>query len=92
MVLAENGETLVVAAYKRYRKQRELARKKIRVRDPNGKSDIDVTDQSLLLVESTSENMTLPWDRARIVQQSHLSIGTSAKPVRLTIDSYAGIF
>jgi len=69
IVLAEKGETLVVATYKRYRKQRELARQRIRVRDLNGPNDVDVTDASLLLVESASDNMTLPWDRKRIVAQ-----------------------
>ncbi len=33
IVLAEEGHTAIVAAYKRYRKQREIARKTIRVRD-----------------------------------------------------------
>src|SRR5210317_1874733 len=37
IVLAEQGETLVVAAYKRYRKQREIARRNIRVRGGNAK-------------------------------------------------------
>lgn len=70
IILAENGETLVVAAYKRYRKQRELARSNIRVRDGSLKKDkVDVTDASLLLVESHSAEVTLPWDRKRIVKQ-----------------------
>ena len=68
ILLAEAGETMVVASYKRYRKRRQLARNRIRVRDPR-KGDVDVTDASLLLVESTSENMTLPWDRTRIIKQ-----------------------
>ncbi len=68
ILLSENGETLVVATYKRYRKQREIARRNIRVRgDANGK--VDVTDASLLLVESSSSNVNLPWDRKRIVKQ-----------------------
>ena len=69
ILLAENGETLVVAAYKRYRKQRELARRNIRVRGENARGKVDVTDASLLLVESTSSNVNLPWDRRRIVKQ-----------------------
>ncbi|HSR87462.1 MAG TPA: anaerobic ribonucleoside-triphosphate reductase, partial [Pontiella sp.] len=69
IVLAEQGETLVVAAYKRYRKQREIARRNIRVRGENAKRDVDVTDASLLLVESSSGNINLPWDRKRIVKQ-----------------------
>ena len=67
IMLTESGETLVVAAYKRYRKQREVARNSIRVRG-NKSGDVDVTDASLLLVESSSTDMTLPWDRQRIVQ------------------------
>jgi len=68
IVLAEQGETLVVAAYKRYRKQREIARRNIRVRGDAADS-VDVTDASLLLVESSSNNVNLPWDRKRIVKQ-----------------------
>jgi len=68
ILLAENGETLVVAAYKRYRKNREIARRSIRVRG-DAKDKVDVTDASLLLVESSSSEVTLPWDRKRIVKQ-----------------------
>ncbi len=67
--LAELGETMILAAYKRYRKKRELARRRIRVRDGRGGGSLDVTDASLLLVESSSTNITLPWDHRRIVQQ-----------------------
>jgi len=69
ILLAESGETMVVAAYKRYRKKRELARRRIRVRGDDEQAEIDVTDAGLLLVESTSKNMTRPWDRNRIVRQ-----------------------
>ena len=69
VVLAEMGHAAVVAAYKRYRKLRELAREHIRVRDANQGGRKDVTDASLLLVESVSTDETLPWDRARIIKQ-----------------------
>ncbi len=69
IVMAESGEALVVASYKRYRKAREMARGRIRVRGGNQNARIDVTDASLLLVESTTQNVTLPWDRQRIVKQ-----------------------
>ena len=69
VVLAEMGQAAVVAAYKRYRKLRELAREHIRVRDANQGGRKDVTDASLLLVESVSADETLPWDRARIIKQ-----------------------
>ena len=68
ILLSDNGESLVVASYKRYRKQRDIARRKIRVRG-DAKDSIDVTDASLLLVESNSSEVTLPWDRKRIVKQ-----------------------
>ena len=68
IVLAESGETMIVASYKRYRKRRELARRNIRVRGES-RDQADVTDASLLLVESTTSDMTLPWDRKRIVTQ-----------------------
>jgi anaerobic ribonucleoside-triphosphate reductase len=69
ILLAENGETLTVAAYKRYRKQREMARRNIRVRGNDVTGSLDVTDASLLLVESSTNNVNLPWDRKRIVKQ-----------------------
>jgi anaerobic ribonucleoside-triphosphate reductase len=68
IVLAESNETLIVASYKRYRKRREVARSRIRVRGETQEDEVDVTDASLLLVESTSDNVTLPWDHRRIVQ------------------------
>jgi ribonucleoside-triphosphate reductase len=69
VALAEMGHAAVVAAYKRYRKLRELAREHIRVRDAHHGANKDVTDASLLLVESVSTDETLPWDRARIIKQ-----------------------
>ena len=68
IVLAEQGEAEVVASYKRYRKQRDLARQRIVVRE-NGfaaKKKVDLTDASLLIVESVTDNLTQPWDRQRI--------------------------
>ncbi|MDI6774698.1 MAG: anaerobic ribonucleoside-triphosphate reductase [Verrucomicrobiota bacterium] len=69
ILLAEAGETMILAAYKRYRKKRELARRRVRVRDGQGGPDVDVTDASLLLVESNTSNITLPWNHRRIVKQ-----------------------
>lgn len=69
ILLGEAGETLVVSAYKRYRKQRQVARKSIRVRGDK-KGNVDVTDASLLLVETTDRfAAALPWDRQRITKQ-----------------------
>ncbi len=69
IVLSEEGQIEVMSAYKRYRKQREVARRKIQVRPGNEKDDIDVTDASLLLVHSEDRNETGPWDRSRITRQ-----------------------
>ncbi len=70
IVLGECGASLLVAsAYTRYRRQREQARARIRVRPGITRSAMDVTDASLLLVESASASVTLPWDRRRIVRQ-----------------------
>jgi anaerobic ribonucleoside-triphosphate reductase len=74
IVLSELGCNTIVATYKRYRKQREVARERIRVRDSK-RSVNDVTDASLLLVESATSNVTLPWDRKRIVAQLVDSVG-----------------
>ncbi len=69
IVLAEESLPLVFTAYKRYRKQRDLARKEIRIRSDESDTPMDVTDAGLLLVESTSGNITTPWDRKEIVRQ-----------------------
>ena len=69
IILAEEGYTAIVAVYKRYRKQRETARRRIRVRDMDVNGDVDVTDAGLLLVESNSDNLTMPWNRQRVVDQ-----------------------
>ena len=72
VILAENKLADTVAAFKRYRKMRERARRAIRVRNPNdkdGKGKSDITDQSLLLVESTTGGNVYQWDRLRIVKK-----------------------
>ncbi len=69
IVLSEEGQPMVMSAYKRYRKQREIARRKIKVRSGGEGGDLDVTDASLLLVHSIDRNETGPWDRARITRQ-----------------------
>lgn len=72
IVLVEQSYPLIAMAYKRYRKARELARLNIRVRGTSrkeGDKKIDLTDASLLLVESESGNIALPWDRQRITNQ-----------------------
>lgn len=69
ITLAEQGCTSMVAAYKRYRKQRDLARRRIRVRDAVTSGTQDVTDASLLLVSASGDSVVTPWDRRRIVNQ-----------------------
>ena len=78
IVLAENDAADILAGYKRYRKQRQVAREKIRVRGAKGE-DIDTTDASLLLVESSSSNIVLPWDRTRITKQLIERAGLSSE-------------
>ena len=72
IILAENGLMQILTAYKRYRKMRERARSAIMVRDAKGQGKgkkADLTDQSLLLVESTSQGNIQQWDRNRIVNK-----------------------
>ncbi len=69
IILADNKYPLVVSAYMRYRKHRELARRQIRVRTGQQHASKDVTDASLLLVESVTSDLTSVWDRSRIVRQ-----------------------
>ncbi len=68
IVLSEEGQSEVMAAYKRYRKRREMARRVLVVRGA-GEDDVDVTDASLLLVHSVDRNETHAWDRSRITKQ-----------------------
>lgn len=67
IVLAEMDQPLIVSVFKRYRKQREKSREKIRVRERGGKSG-SLTD-AILLVESNSSSVVHAWDRQRIVKQ-----------------------
>jgi len=78
IVLAEQGLSSVVATYKRYRKMREMARKRIKVR--HGLSgNMDPTDASLLLVESITDGVVHPWDRHKITHQLIKEIGLSSE-------------
>jgi len=79
ITLAEQGWTSIVAAYKSYRKRRELARRKIRVRDAIGSGTQDITDLGLLLVSSSANPVVSPWDRRRIVHQLVHRVGLSVE-------------
>jgi anaerobic ribonucleoside-triphosphate reductase len=71
IVLAEQGYAPIVAAYKRFRKHRQLARERIRVRNSQRTSEggkpVDLTDASMLMVESVARGSTLPWDRKELI-------------------------
>lgn len=71
IVLAEQGYAPIVAAYKRFRKHRQLARERIRVRNQHkresGDKPVDLTDASMLLVESVARGSTMPWDRKELI-------------------------
>lgn len=70
ITLSEHRLPATVAAYKRYRKSRERARLAIRVFDKNTKGDKgDLTDQSLLLVQSMGDASLGTWDRTKIVRK-----------------------
>ena len=70
ITLSEHRLPATVAAYKRYRKSRELARQAIRVSDRNSKGGKgDLTDQSLLLVQSMGDASLGTWDRTKIVRK-----------------------
>ncbi len=65
IVLAQNGYHEVMTSYKLYRKKRENIRKQLRIRT-RLESDLQDSTDALLLVESTTQNVTYPWDKARI--------------------------
>ncbi len=71
IVLAEQGYAPIVAAYKRFRKHRQIARERIRVRNaqrsPDSGKPVDLTDASMLMVESVARGSTLPWDRRELI-------------------------
>lgn len=71
IVLAEQGYAPIVAAYKRFRKHRQIARERIRVRNaqrsPDSGKPVDLTDASMLMVESVARGSTLPWDRKELI-------------------------
>ena len=66
IVLAQNGYQEVMTTYKLYRKKRENIRKQLKIRTKMSSEQPDSTD-ALLLVESTTQNITHPWDKSRIV-------------------------
>lgn len=81
VVLSEHRLPATVAAYKRYRKMRERARAAINVRDGNEPRSRkgDVTDQSLLLVQSIGESALSAWDRNKIVHKLTDKLGMKAE-------------
>ncbi|MDD2239238.1 MAG: anaerobic ribonucleoside-triphosphate reductase [Kiritimatiellae bacterium] len=71
IVLAEQGYAPIVAAYKRFRKHRQLARERIRVRTAARAAEeakpVDLTDASMLMVDDVARGSTLPWDRRELI-------------------------
>ena len=74
IVLSDAGHSKTVAEYKRFRKGREVAREKIQVRT-GAEETGDVTDRSLLIVESITDNVTKPWNRSKITEQLVTEVG-----------------
>ncbi|MCK5849090.1 MAG: anaerobic ribonucleoside-triphosphate reductase [Caldisericia bacterium] len=66
ITLSREGYPEVMVTYKEYRKKRENIRKQLKIRTKIDQDSRDSTD-ALLLVESSSENITYPWDKARII-------------------------
>ncbi|MBP7462600.1 MAG: hypothetical protein KBA26_15050, partial [Candidatus Delongbacteria bacterium] len=66
MILAQQGYHDVMTAFKRYRKTRENIRRQLKIRTRLEGGSGDSTD-ALLLVESTTQNVTYPWDKSRII-------------------------
>ena len=66
IVLAQNGHHEVMTAYKLYRKKRDNIRNQLKIRTKLDEKR-DSTD-ALLLVQSTTQNVTHPWDKSRIVE------------------------
>ncbi len=66
IVLAQSGYQEVMTTYKLYRKKRENIRKQLKIRTRLDSGQTDSTD-ALLLVESTTQNVTHPWEKSRIV-------------------------
>ncbi|MBO7742412.1 MAG: hypothetical protein J6S21_07650, partial [Victivallales bacterium] len=76
IILAEHNHPETVAAYKRYRKIRERAREAIQVRGKaSSKERGDITDQSLLLVQSMGDSGLGAWDRRKIVNKLVTKLG-----------------
>jgi len=68
VALAELKKTKIMITYKNYRRERHNARTQLRIRTKLNGDHLNSTD-SLLLVESTSGNMTYPWDKSRIARK-----------------------
>ncbi|MBN2417755.1 MAG: hypothetical protein JXL81_00080 [Deltaproteobacteria bacterium] len=66
IVLAQSGYQEVMTTYKLYRRKRENIRRQLKIRTKEDSEQPDSTD-ALLLVASTTQNVTHPWDKSRIV-------------------------
>jgi anaerobic ribonucleoside-triphosphate reductase len=67
IVLSESNLSTILPAYKKFRKQKELIRNSIKVKRSK-KSIKDLTDASMLIVESMTSKESSSWDHNKIVQ------------------------
>jgi ribonucleoside-triphosphate reductase len=91
ITLSREGYPDVMVTYKEYRKKRENIRKQLKIRTKIDQDSRDSTD-ALLLVESSSENITYPWDKARIItslmNEAHLEY-EDAHSIAKTVENKA---
>lgn len=71
----------IAAGYAAYREDRAKARNSIRVRS-HSKDKRNLTDQSMLVVKSLSEDSVNGWDRSRIVRHLADELGLELKEAR----------
>lgn len=67
--LKNAGYEDVSETYRKYKEQREQTRNAISIRTKQMKNKSDLTDSSMLLVNSIEEEESEPWDRSHIVNQ-----------------------
>lgn len=67
IILARNGFQEVMTSFKLYRRKRENIRQQLKIRTKLETDQHDSTD-ALLLVESTTQRETYPWNKDRIIK------------------------
>ena len=69
--LIETGHAKTAKAYILYRDRRTQARRKLKVRKPNGERALNSTDMALL-VSTGKLDQVLPWDKAKVAEALEL--------------------